>query len=367
VVVRKLTNFWNTLDLLSRASLSAIEWRGGHQGEWSIIAPLLINTGSRSGSIACPSGAGENCPRKVVSLTDGGLVAECQDVPATCDRLELTPQDILIQRLDTRKFSGLVAKALSLNSAGFKQWPEGLFCIGTRDVAAGQSVPVFGLFQGGSQPSRSVAALEPLAQSAQPQLLLVPTEQTLSTDQKRQLQSLGTEVRTFDDALLADDQDNVHVSAAVSVLLGQLETTVRQALQTGNSGLVWPLPPDAAWAKMKIVFQSEEVINVSYNGETKRYEPAQLDMVKATNGKPTNQWTMLKSIAIGRGTIPFPSDPKLQKQKQALSKKLMAAFGINADPIKVKDGSYVALYVTNADGLKQGRQGAHQRNFVDDD
>ena len=81
----------------------------------------------------------------------------------------------------------------------------------------------------------------------------------------------------------------------------------------------------------------------------------------------TYQWTMLKGIAIGRGTIPFPSEEKLKKQKQALSKKLIAAFGIKDDPIEVRDGSYVALYVTNADGLKQGRQGAHQRNFVEDD
>ncbi len=118
---------------------------------------------------------------------------------------------------------------------------------------------------------------------------------------------------------------------------------------------------------MMIVFQSDEVINVTYNGETRRYEPAQLGMVKATNGKPTNQWTMLKGIAIGRGTIPFPSETKLQKQKQELSKKLIAAFGIKHDPIEVRDGCYVAQYVTNADGLKQGRKGAYQRNFVEDD
>lgn len=365
--MRKLTNFWETLDLLSTATLPAIDWRGGHPSEWQVIAPLLANTGGRSTSVACPSGAGENCPRKVITLDDGRLVAECQDNPATCDRLDLTTQDILDQRLDLQRFSGMVASALTLNPAGFKQWPDGLFHIGTRDVVAGRSVSVFGLFQGGSQPNKSVSALDPLTQIAQPQLLLVPTSYTLSADQQRHLKTAGTEVRIFDDALLVDDQDKVHVSAVVSALLGQLENTVRQGLQVGNAGLLWPLPVGAAWAKLKIVFQSDEVINVSYNGETKRYEPAQLGMVKATNGKPTNQWTMLKGIAIGRGTIPFPTEAKLQKQKQELSKKLIAAFGIKDDPIEVKDGSYVALYVTNADGLKQGRQGAHQRNFVEDD
>lgn len=366
-IVRKLTNFWETLDLLATAILPAIDWRGGHPSEWQVIAPLLANTGGRSTSIACPSGAGENCPRKVITLPDGRLVAECQDNPATCDRLDLTLQDILVQRLDLQRFSGMVARALDLNPAGFKQWPDGLFHIGTRDVVAGRSMSVLGLFQGGSQPSKNLSALDPLTQIAQPQLLLVPSPYTLSADQQRHLKSIGTEVRTFDDALLADDQDKVHASAVLSALLGHLENTIRQGLQTGTAGPLWPLPAGAAWSKMKIVFQSDEVINVTYNGETRRYEPAQLDMVKATNGKPTNQWTMLKGIAIGRGTIPFPSEEKLQKQKQALSKKLIAAFGIKDDPIEVRDGSYVALYVTNADGLKQGRQGAHQRNFVEDD
>ncbi|EQA99106.1 hypothetical protein FHS51_003447 [Sphingobium wenxiniae] len=367
ITVRKLTNFWETLDMLTDMGMPAISWRGGHPGEWEVVRPLLVNTGRRAASVDCPSGAGEFCPRKVIELSGGRMIAECQDIPAVCDTLEVTLADIQMQRVDRAKFAAMICDTLNLTPAQQKPLPGGLFAIGSRGVVAGRSVTVFGLFQGGSQPERGLAVFDLLQEVAQPQLLLVPTAHTLSEDQKRHLARIGTEYRALDDALLADDAHNVCAAAVVTDLLAKMENAISQSLQSPASELLWQLPPDATWPKMKIVFQSDEVINITYGGDTKRFEPAQLGMTKANSGKPTNQWVMLKAIAIGRGTIPFPSEAKLQKQKQALSKKLIAAFGIKDDPIEVRDGSYVALYVTNADGLKQGRQGAHQRNFVDDD
>ncbi len=367
ITVRKLTKFWETLDMLSDAGMPAISWRGCHPEEWEVVNPLLINTGRRAASVDCPSRAGEFCPRKVIELSGGRMVAECQDIPAVCDTLDVTLADIQMQRIDRGKFAALVCDTLNLTPAQQKPFPGGLFAIGSRDVVAGRKISVFGLFQGGSQPERGLAVFDGLQGIAQPQLLLVPTSRTLSEDQKQFLARTGAEWRAFDDVLVADGTNSVIAAPMISDLLRQLEDVVRQSLQGGASGLVWALPADAIWSRVKIVFQSDEVINVSYDSETRRFEPGQLGMAKANNGKPTNQWTMLKAIAMGSGSIPFPSDSKLQKQKQTLSGKLIAAFGIQGDPIVVKDGQYVAQYVTNANGLKQGRQGAHQRNFADDD
>jgi hypothetical protein len=367
ITVRKLTNFWETLDMLNDAGMPAISWRGGHPAEWEVIKPLLVNTGRRAASVDCPSGAGEFCPRKVIELSDGRMVAECQDVPPICDTLAVTLADIQMQRIDRTKFAELVCGALGLTAHQPTHISGGLFSIGTHDVVAGRSVSVFGLFQGGSQADRGLAVFDGLQGIAQPQLLLVPTSRTLAEDQKQFLARTGVEWRAFDDVLVADGANSVSATPMASDLLTKLEDVVRQSLQGGASGLVWALPADAKWSRVKVVFQSNEVVNVRYDSETRRFEPGQLGMAKASNGKPTNQWTMLKAIAMGNGSIPFPSDSKLQKQKQTLSRKLIAAFGIQDDPIVVKDGQYVAQYVTNADGLKQGRQGAHQRNFVEDD
>lgn len=348
--MRKLTNFWETLDLLATATLPAIDWRGGHPSEWQVIAPLLTNTGGRSTSIACPSGAGEYCPRKVITLADGRLVAECQDNPASCDRLDLTTQDILVQRLDLQRFSGMVASALALNPAGFKQWSDGLFHIGTRDVVAGRSVSVFGLFQGGSQPSKSLSALDPLTQIAQPQLLLVPSPYTLSADQQRHLKSIGTEVRTFDDALLADDLNKVHASEALSALLGQLEVKITQSLQTATgNGLALAFPPGTRWGDITITFISDEHINVSHgNAPARKFEPAHLGMMDRRTGRANRQWTFLKMFAVGAGCIPVKA-PKgvqgYQKQKQLLSECLQSAFGIAGEPIPVDGADYRTAFI----------------------
>jgi hypothetical protein len=358
----RLTNFWETLDQLADTSLPEVDWRGGHQKEWPFIQPLLKATGKKATSISCPSPSGPNCPRRVVELDDGRLVAECQDTPTVCKTLDLTAQCVAIRKLDRAKFAAMVCKALGLAPAIAKIGPNGVFHLGDRQVAAGRGVPVFALFQGGSQPEKSVVALEALESFASPRLLLVPTSQTLSSDQKTYLGRTSTTHLPFDDALLCE----VHVaqaSPAITQILDRLVTEVSQTLQATPAALVWQMPADARWGDVKIAFISDEVINVTFRGETRRFEPSQLGMTNAKNGKPTSQWTMLKAIAMGRGSIPFPAAAKIQKQKQSLSKKLTSAFGIQDDPIVAKAQAYEAGYVTNADGLTQGKQGASKTKF----
>jgi hypothetical protein len=359
----RLTNFWETLDQLADTSLPEVDWRGGHQKEWPFIKPLLKATGKTASSISCPSPSGPNCPRRVVELDDGRLVAECQDTPAVCKRLDLTAQCVAISKLDRGKFAAMVCKALGLAVVPGKIGPNGVFHVGDRQVAAGRGVPVFALFQGGSQPEKSVVALEALESFASPRLLLVPTSQTLSSDQKTCLGRNGTTHMAFDDAIFCDDAHVAQASPAITQILGRLVTEVSQTLQATPAALVWQMPADARWGEVKIAFISDEVINVAFRGETRRFEPSQLGMTNAKNGKPTDQWTMLKAIAMGRGSIPFPAAAKIQKQKQSLSKKLTSAFGIQDDPIVAKAQAYQAGYVTNADGLTQGKQGASKTKF----
>jgi len=291
------------------------------------------------------------------------LVAECQDMPTACSSLYLTARCVGISKLDRGKFAAMVCRALDLAVTTRSHTHAGIFHIGDRQVVAGRSVPVFALFQGGSQPDSSVLALEALNAEPKPRLLLVPTDATLSSEQKLILDRNGTSYRTLDAALLCDADHNPIASDAITQLIAGLVEDVRQGLRSAPAGLAWPLPADAHWGEVKIAFISDAVINVTFRGDTRRFEPAQLSMTNAKNGKPTNQWSMLKAIAMGRGSIPFPDQAKLQKQKQSLSKKLIAAFGIQGDPIGATARAYQAGYVTNADGLTQGKQGASSTKF----
>ena len=272
----RLTNFWETLDQLADTSLPEVDWRGGHQKEWPFIKPLLKAAGKTASSISCPSPSGPNCPRRVVELDDGRLVAECQDTPAVCKRLDLTAQCVAISKLDRGKFAAMVCKALDLAVSTKKAGTDGVFHVGDRQVAAGRGVPVFALFQGGSQPEKSVVALEALEKFASPRLLLVPTSQTLSSDQKTYLGRTGTTHMAFDDAIFCDDVHVAQASPAITQILDRLVTEVSQTLQATPAGLVWQMPADARWGDVKIAFISDEVINVTFRGETRRFEPSHL-------------------------------------------------------------------------------------------
>lgn len=359
----RLTNFWETLDQLADTSLPGVDWRGGHQNEWPFIQPLLKATGKKASSISCPSPGGPNCPRRVVELDDGRLIAECQDTPAVCKSLGLTAQCVAISKLDRGKFAAMVCNALGLAAAPAKIGPNGAFHVGDRQVAAGRGVPVFALFQGGSQPEKSVVALEVLEASASPRLLLVPTNQTLSSDQRTCLARTGTTHMAFDDALFCDDAHVAQASPAITQILDRMVAEVSQTLQATPAGLVWPLPADARWGEVKIAFISDEVINVIFRGETRRFEPSQLGMAKATNGKPNLQWIWLKALAKAAGRVDVPAKASARKQKEQLSKTLISAFGIQDDPIVAKAHAYQTGYVTNADGLTQGKQGASITKF----
>jgi hypothetical protein len=359
----RLTNFWETLDQLADTSLPEVDWRGGHQMEWPFIQPLLKPTGKKASSISCPSPSGPNCPRRVVELDDGRLVAECQDTPTVCKSLDLTAKCVAISKLDRDKFAAMVCNALGLATTSAKIGPNGVFHVGDRQVAAGRGVPVFALFQGGSQPEKSVVALESLESFASPRLLLVPTSQTLSSDQKTCLGRSGTTHMAFDDAIFCDNAHVAQASDAASQLLERLVAEVSQTLQATTAALAWQLPADARWGEVKIAFISVEVINVTFRRKTRRFEPSQLGMANAKNGKPNLQWVWLKAFAETRGCIDIPAKGSARKQKEQLSKKLIAAFGVQDDPIVAKAQAYQTSYVTNADGLSQGKQGASKTKF----
>ena len=59
-------------------------------------------------------------------------------------------------------------------------------------------------------------------------------------------------------------------------------------------------------------------------------------MKNRKNGRPTLQWTLLRSLARSHGAISWndhDADARIKQQKRQLSKKLMAYFGIEEPPI----------------------------------
>lgn len=363
----RLTNFWETLDLLADASLPEVDWRGGHQKEWPFIKPLLKATGKTASSISCPSPSGPNCPRRVVELDDGQLVAECQDTLTGCTRRDLTAQCVAIDKLDRGKFAAMVCKALDLAVSTKKAGTDGVFHVGDRQVAAGRGVPVFALFQGGSQPEKSVVALEALEKFASPRLLLVPTSQTLSSDQKTYLGRTGTTHMAFDDAIYCDDAHVAQAYDAASQLLERLVAEFSQTLKGVPTGAPWLLPPTATWEQVTLEFREQQEIEARCPGsKPRRLTPQDLNLWDAQSGRPKASWETLIAIPANGGFL------KPMKRKQSVDafkqnkKQLKEALGriiqIPGDPFKYdrQTKSYRARFIVRTDALRQGREDQNQ-------
>lgn len=366
----QIPKFWQALDDLADAATDRREWQAILGSEFDLVSRFLTSSGTLATSIACPSPGGEGCPRKIVRHVDGSIRAICGDSPKACDDLDLSRDDVAILCLDRTGFATAVATALSLNiPAKFER--RMVFRIGSHDVFAGRGFPVFVTFPGPA-PTDDATPFDDVIGLPGPKLLLTPTNTSLPATLIGGLQRADVTLFALSDLLVVDDQGSLEPAQPPETLFSDLRARVEASSSTSPSNLAWQLPPDARWEEIGIRFIADEVINVSFRGETRRFEPDALGMKNGKSGKATKQWLYLKLLASQSGRLPVhPANgedtSKHQKQKQALSKALRQSFGIPDEPIPTEGGDYVTRFVINADDLQQGKQGQSRRNFAESD
>lgn len=366
----KTMKFWKTLDELTDAATDRHEWRAQLGDEWDRLFALLTSTGSLAMSIACPSPGGDGCPRRIVRHDGGSIRAICGDRPKACRDLDLAKDDIVVLRLDRAKLASEVSRAFGLANSPKRLEQSDVAQIGTHDVFAGRGFPVF-LCVPGPQPSENVQPFQHVMALPGPKLLLVPTARSLPASIADHLDRVGVTTLALEDCLTLSAHGFEPVQP-IETLCAGLFAELDALAETKTSRLAWPLPADACWPELTFRFIADQVLNVSFRGETKRFEPDALGMKNAKNGQPKAVWTYLKAFALKGGRLAVHlGDPKKtskhQKQKQALSISLRSAFGIADDPIPIEGSEYVTRFVVSADDLRQGRQGQRQRNFAGPD
>jgi hypothetical protein len=373
----RISRFWNALDALTDAATDRREWANLLAYEFaSVVAdepdcplPLVRSTGTLATSISCPSPGGEGCPRRIVHHEDNGIRAVCGDSLKACTDLDLNKSDIMVYGLDRVVLAGSVAEALDLSNrpASFDRRP--VFKIGSHDVYAGRGFPVF-LTVPGPFPSEDAAQFDDVVTHPGPKLLLAPTLSSIPAHLAASLDRNGVSRLALDDLLVLDERGQLQPCQPSVVVFADLRAQLASGMRNAAPKLAWALPTDARWEEIGIRFVADEVVNVSFRGETRRFEPDGLGMKSAKDGKPKAAWTYLKAFAVKGGRLPVhhansADISKHQKQKQALSKALRAAFGIPDDPLPTVGSDYVARFVANADDLQQGIQGQSRRKFVD--
>lgn len=368
----QISTFWKALDELTDGGASRHHWAQFLGREWKAVAPFLKPTGSLARTIDCPSPGGEGCPRQVVRHRDDSVRAVCRDTPKACKDLDLSMDDLGILELDRRALGEALAAALSLTRPAKPVAIASVMRIGTRDIHAGSGVPVF-LVVPGAVPNMAREDLCDVLNLSPPVLVLTPSPTSLPEEMTSLLDLKGVTILGLDDLVIAASPRRFALTAQGTAQMDGLLQRLQDSTQ-GSAGpnRAWALPPDARWEEITIRFIADEVVNVTFRGETRRFEPDGLGMKSAKNGRPKAIWTYLKAFGLNGGRLSVHrGDPtetsKHQKQKQVLSRALRDAFGIADEPIPTEEGDYVTWFVVSADDLQQGKQGPSRRNSVGSD
>jgi hypothetical protein len=345
MTTKPLARFWKALDDIPEATTDRRDWSLRLKEDWPAAESYLTPLGVRAKEIACPSPGGDGCPRKVVKHTDGRFRAMCGNRPAECDPIDVTGEEITCLALDWKKLAKSVA--VMLNATPEPGAPErgAAMLVGSHPVAAGIGIPILLILPG---PTGEVS-LDMVSDLAGPAVIVTPTSMSISHQLKAALKSRGHAVLALSEIAGVDDRHRLTGVQQAETLLAPLREKLLAGEASTASGRIWVLPPDARWEDLAFEFTAEEVVNVRFRQETRRYEPEQFGMKSKKNGRPTALWRLLWSLARLAGRLTWTdqaASTKIKKQKQLLSNRLASLFGIPGDPISWRptEQAYVARF-----------------------
>jgi hypothetical protein len=333
MTTKPLPRFWKSLDEIPDATTDRREWIIRLGDEWPYASRYLTATGKLAAAIDCPSPGGEGCPRRIVRHADGRFRAVCGNRPAECDSLDLTRQDIGCLAFDRKKLGRVVGALLGATPGSGPEERGAAVCLGSHAVAAGIGIPVFLLIP---SPMTQGSFPEPLDLDG-PAAIVTPTPVSIPGEDKAALKSRGHIVLALSEIAVADGQHRLTGLQSAEQLLSPLREKLLARQAPTGSGRIWILPAEARWEDLTFEFIADEVVNVRFGQQTRRFEPEHFGMKSVKNGKPTGAWTVLRVMAGQAGQLGWSdkaASRRVKKQKQLLSGLLRRAFGISTDPIR---------------------------------
>lgn len=353
----KLSRFWQTLEESPGGADVQHDWRQSLGDQFPAAEQLLRRTGRLASVLSCPSSGGDYCPRRVVHDPDGSIVAICGNRPRECDLLHLTLDDVAIFELDIQGLAGRLAQWLNLRPDfqtvdGFpRTWQ-----VGRADIAAGCSFPIYltvpteghGLLPIVSGLSR---------QTSGPFGLLIPTRRPVSAAVLDALSRAASDAATLEELIEFSPLDGLVWTRHTQAIFPRAWAAAQQVDETAIRP--WILPPDAKWENLVIEFLAEEMLHVTFRQETRTFEPIDLGMRDHRNKRPTEQWILLKILAMCNGSLNYT--PEIRTQKKFLSKKLRASFGLCGDPVPYdrRTNQYRARFIIRGTVLRDLSERRH--------
>jgi len=362
--MKRLRRFWKAIDEVPGAATDRLEWVDILGAEWCDIEPYLKSTGRRTTAVMCPYPGGDGCPRRVVTGANGAIRAVCGSCPQVCDPLDLTGPDVTILALDRAKLLRDLSRTLGAEPVDRPFGAGRVMLVGRHALAAGLASPILLALPGPADPLADdelrMAGLDPAGS-----VVLVPRPSSLPAPVQARLVAAGHQVIPLSEAV-GFGAAGFEGLQPPAILLAQIREALAARTRTAGYEPVWELPSDAAWGELTFTLIADEVLNVSFRGQTRRLEPDHLGMKDGRSGKPTEAWGFLQAVARFGGSLgPMRADlvEKHKKEKQALSRRLREAFRLLGDPIRWdrRNRSYQTAFVMRDERPKAVRMSRPRR------
>jgi hypothetical protein len=254
--------------------------------------------------------------------------------------------------IDQKKLGSTICKILQAVPAPHH---ESGFLIGAYPVMAGVAIPLALVIP---DPDEAQFPVD-VKNVTPPAVLLVPTPTSMSGETAEILKARGFSIWALSEFVRVDEEHRLFSLHEPVLLFESLKSQLLADHRPKAIGRIWELLPDAEWSDLQFEFVSNERLKVRYQQRSRTFEPDQFDMKNKNTGKPTNGWTLLRTLAMREGELTWvkASDRvKMEKQKQLLSDRLKTLFGIKGEPFERRPlGGYRAVFPVH-DGRSQGER-----------
>ncbi len=333
--------FWPALETVPGLSAVDAEWRTRFGDEYDAARSFLRPNGKRATSHPCTARPGCGCAHDVVEHGPNDIVA-VRRCGRSCGTFPLTAADLVLYELDRAALGGAIAAAFDLvgqpdSVTGLHQTER----IGVYSPTAGRRFFVYLTIQ--IEPDDFDHVVSSLvSRTDKPFVLLAPTRDLCTAPTERVLAHRKSAfIPLAEELALAGGRRRVRLRRPLDDILTAFRAAHLPAPNDDGSMLIFPTPPDATWGDVAIRFVDGHTVSIQVKSKRGVFNYTQMGMANRKNGDRTKQWKLLEGFSNSRGQIDWQSGHaalNVKKQKQELSKRLRAFFGLDDDPIEwVKD------------------------------
>lgn len=254
-----------------------------------------------------------------VEFIDGKYIGICED----CDDVELSRNDVLSLKLDTRNFAQMLASLMGISAPVSKIGDD--FCLG--DLRVGNGYRVFLTF------SVSSIFAEYVREHSDGNTPIIVSFERFSAELQQAVFNLKGKFFEIEECVsLSNKTITLNPSFAEILKTPRKEKTSTDSYCWKATGFHQPEMPSLKRLKIKIL--STTRLSIYFDGEGQDFDYRDINFLRSeTTGQMNTKWTLLRNLAVGNKII---KNETTSKQVSRLNTAFREFFGFSKGVIPFK-------------------------------